>query len=382
MHNPKPARIAFILFSAASTVIAAECRVTDGTDDTIKNLLQRLETAVLAGDAESYLDNIDATVPEWATEQANWAADLAEHTPARFDLDAYLPVEKQGDIDLEEPVLQFRMTWAFDDGPEHEVEFSARFTQDEHQNWFYAGEAWTSLASADGQTVVLFLSDELQGIAERITEIMPGIREHVDAGFETHLDHPQVIKLYTDMRHLQQSIYLSYTDPLGGWNEPGEAIKIIARPRMSVQQLSNLLAHEYGHVATFTYHENAALHLPWWVAEGVAELASERYAGKRARQGMESAVRAWAESDSLAAWEDMDDFRETPAHMHGHVYLQGHHFVAYISERFGRTARNNWVRRLTAGDSLDEASREALGEGFDAIEADWLEALRAPIVDK
>ena len=360
-------RTALVLAGDGGTAIAA--------DDSIENLLERLETAVLAGDAEAYLANIDTTQSEWATEQTNWAADLAEHTPSLFDMEVSVPVEMQERFDPDHPVMNLRISWSFDDGPERRVEFPARFTLDEHHNWRYAGEAWTSVASEDGQTIVLFLSDGLREVAESITEMMPGIREHVDAGFETHLEHPQVVKLYTDMRHLQQSIYLSYTDPLGGWNEPGEAIKIMASRGSSERQLRILLSHEYGHVATFTYHEEAALHIPWWVAEGVAELAAEKYSGSRAREGMAAAVRAWARSDSLAAWDDMADFRETPSSLHGHVYLQGHHFVGYVSERFGRSARNDWVRALASGVPLDEATRESLGVGFEDLDAEWRASL-------
>ena len=365
------------LLLASSATLAAQVAPDD---DGIDGLLDRMEAAVLASDAESYLACIDTTVAEWATEQINWAADLADHTPETFELTLASETATLEGNDPAAPAVaeaDLRFTWTLPDSRERSIEFPARFARAEGAGWRYAGEAWSSVASEDGQTVVLFLSDGLREVAEGITEMMPEIREHVDAGFETHLDHPQVVKLYTDMRHLQQSIYLSYTDPLGGWNEPGEAIKIMASRGMSERQLRVLLSHEYGHVATFTYHEEAALHIPWWVAEGVAELAAEKYSGSRARQGMTAAVRAWAQTDSLAAWEDMADFRETPSSLHGHVYLQGHHFVGYVSERFGRSARNAWVRALASGVPLDEATKSSFGVGFEDLNAQWRESLDA-----
>lgn len=367
------ARLALVVAFALPPAVHA------AADDTPVNLLKRLEAAVLAGDADAYLANIDTTVPEWATEQANWAADLAEHTPVVFDLlviqnPRLLPSAEEGPMSI---VRDLRITWRLPDAREREVEFPARFTEDEHQNWFYAGEAWHTTASDDGQNIVLFLDPDLEEIADRIIDIMPGIREHVDEGFETSLNQPQVIKLYTDMQHLQESIYLSYEDPLGGWNEPGEAIKIMASPRSGKRQLQNLLAHEYGHVATFTYDPNATDNIPWWAAEGVAELASERYAGTRAKKAVTEAVRAWAEAGTLADWNDMADFRKTPASLHGHVYLQGHEFVGYISERFGRTARNHWLRLLATGSTTDEASTEAFHIGFDLLDRQWRDSLQS-----
>ncbi len=345
-------------------------------DDSPAALLERLEAAVLAGDAEAYLANIDTSVPEWATEQANWDADLAEHTPETFDLE--IAKERIPGIynTTTSIIATLRMSWQLPDAREHHVEFPAHFLRDETGTWRFAGEAWTTAASDDSQNLVLYLDADLEEVAERIIEIMPGIREHVDEGFETSLDHPQVIKLYTDMQHLQQSIYLSYTDPLGGWNEPGEAIKIIASPRSNARRLRNLLAHEYGHVATFTYAPNATDNIPWWAAEGVAELAAERYAGTRARASVTEAVRAWADAGTLANWEDMADFRKTPTHLYPYVYRQSHQFLGYISERFGRTARNQWLLLLAQGSTTDEASTKAFGVDFEVLDRQWHDSLQ------
>lgn len=341
-------------------------------EEAIAALLDRMEAAVLAADADAYLAFVDTTEPEWATEQLNWGADLAEHAPEAFGLELRSPLEPaEGEALLGDLAVEWRLSG----GPSRRVEFPARFVRGP-QGWLFAGEAWQRLASDDGQSIVLFLDDALHPVAERIVEVMPGIREHVDEGFETSLDHPQVIKLYDDMGHLQQSIYLSYAEPLGGWNEPGESIKLLADPDMSTRRLSIVLSHEYGHVATFSFDPDAGKHLPWWVAEGFSELAAERYSGPGSVRGVREMVRGWAKSGTLAAWDDMADFRQTPPRLHPNVYLQGHHFAGYVSERFGRTARNHWLRLLAGGRSLDEASRDALGIGFSALDADWRASLQ------
>lgn len=357
--------IAFLSFPA----------IAGGQVPAIDALVERMQHAVLAADADAYLACVDKAEAEWATEQANWAADLAGHTPEDFDItlssDLEAPDGEQGWL-----VGTLRMSWKIPDSPKHSVAFPASFIK-RGDDWLYAGEAWQRVQSDDGQNIVLYLDDELRGVAERVIQIMPGIREHVDEGFETHLDHPQVIKLYDNMRHLQQSIYLSYEDSLGGWNEPGEAIKVLADPETGARTLRVLLSHEYGHVATFTYGPGVSSNLPWWVAEGVAELAAERYSGERATKGTDEMVRLWATSGKLANWSDMADFRQTPPELQANVYIQGHHFMGWLSEQFGRSARNQWVRALAEGRGLDETSRSVLSKSFEELDAAWRASLEA-----
>jgi hypothetical protein len=60
-----------------------------------------------------------------------------------------------------------------------------------------------------------------------------------------------------------------------------------------------------------------------------------------------------------------------------YVYRQGHAMMVYISGAYGREKRNEWLRKLAAGATLDEASRAVLGKGFAAVDAAWREGLRA-----
>ncbi|MBK7404365.1 MAG: hypothetical protein IPJ41_06940 [Phycisphaerales bacterium] len=343
-------------------------------DQAIDALIERMEHAVLAADADAYLACVDQAEAEWAKEQTNWAADLAGHAPEDFD------IALQGDLSSPDGtdgwvVGDIRMSWQIPGSPRRSVTFPASFMK-RGESWLYAGEAWQRVQSSDGENVVLYLDDSLHDVAEKVIGMMPEIREHVDEGFETHLDHPQVIKLYADMRHLQQSIYLSYEDSLGGWNEPGEAIKVLADADTGARTLRVLLSHEYGHVATFTFGPGVSDNFPWWVAEGVAELAAEKYAGPRATAGEDEMVRAWAATGGLADWADMADFRQTPLRLQPNVYVQGHHFVGWLSERFGRAARNTWLRALADGQGLDEATRTAFGDSFEDLDHAWRASLQ------
>jgi hypothetical protein len=132
-----------------------------------------------------------------------------------------------------------------------------------------------------------------------------------------------------------------------------------------------LVAHEFGHVATFELGAHANK-MPWWVLEGVAELSAEQWGRKP-----QNAVKAWAKAGRLAPWDGLADFETVEAKWRGHVYTQGHHMLGYVSERFGRDGRVAWLTAMAAGKSIDEASREAFSLSFPDLDAAWRATLPA-----
>ena len=208
--------------------------------------------------------------------------------------------------------------------------------------------------------------------ARRIVQVLPLVREHVDEGFGKPVPRVQEVKLYPSMKHLQESIYLSYVDGLSGWNEPGESIKLLTRPTAGKRGLRTLLAHEYGHVATFELGEKAN-DMPWWVLEGVAELSAERFGSMG--KGAESSVLRWNEKNALAKWDDLADFHkvqeDSPRDLQAKVYQQGHHMLMYVSDRWGRDGRIAWLSAMAKGKTIDEATRAVAGMSFDELDAAW-----------
>jgi hypothetical protein len=78
---------------------------------------------------------------------------------------------------------------------------------------------------------------------------------------------------------------------------------------------------------------------------------------------------------SLADWADISDYRTSPAALKILAYHQGNHLVGYISQRWGRKARNDWARAMAAGQSLDEATRAVLGLAFVDLDQAWRSTL-------
>jgi len=118
-------------------------------DEGIAALLDRMESAVLDRDADAYLACIDTTVAEWATEQTNWAADLAEHTPEAFEL-TLVSEPVAAAVEAEDPVwftveADLRFTWKLSDARERTVKIPARFTRADGGEWTFLTYRWLGL---------------------------------------------------------------------------------------------------------------------------------------------------------------------------------------------------------------------------------------------
>lgn len=368
----------------------ASVRVDDARS-AVALVLDRMETAVLSADQSAYMACVTTTDPVWRQEQTAWARDLSRHVPDQFELaiddapendqpqaaeagDEDAAVTDGADVPSGEHHVRLRMTWTTPGATSaRTLRFTARFVR-EGDAWLYGGEVWHRITLPPDPArgfygVTVCHADGLEAQARRIADGMARVRNRVDRLFGIVVAKPQEVKLYTSMRHLQASIYLSYTDGLGGWNEPGESIKLLAaRGGGGGGGLSTVVSHEYGHVVTFEFG-HAITDAPWWVLEGIAEVAAGAASGRTDRR--DAGLLAAVERGGLAPFEGMSDFRNTQARWRGLVYSQGASMMDFIGRAHGNEARNHLLRLLAAKITLDEASRTALGEPFAEVDARW-----------
>lgn len=317
----------------------------------------------MLADPAAYLELIDQSDPQFMQEQTMWAADLDANTPEFFEM----TIGESLTLDPDGARCKVTLAWTMPNAATREISYPALFTL-ANDGWRYAGEDWS--AHQIEKLRVLYFEDELLPVAQTIGAVFPEIRERIDTVFDAKLDHLQTVKLYSSMRHLQASIYLSYTEALDGWNEPGESIKIRARAKTSQRGLRPLLAHEYGHVAMFAMGDHAT-QIPWWAQEGVAQLAADA--------NPDSAVQRWAKSDKLLDWSLMADFRKTDPKHFKYVYTQGHHMVAFVREQHGDQAWVNWIRSMAQGSSLDQSTLDNLQLSFEDLDRQWRDSLPKPV---
>lgn len=352
----------------------------------VEQVLASMERAVLAGDAEAYLRHVvpaagEHADPVYRKEQENWARDLARHTPAEFGLSIVETDETPARFWPARAEFRMKMRWRMKAEDTRAggdrvraVTIPVVFVRsDEADAWLFAGENWIVVEGPPEARIRAKCAEGYERAARDAVEVFPEVRAHVEEGFEQAVDHVQEVKIYRSEAHLQASIYLSYVDSLGGWNEPGESIKLLGMAASSRASLRQVLAHEFGHVATFEYGPHAT-DMPWWILEGVAELSAQKFSRRQWDNTVRTVLR-WADRGTLQDWNDLADFRSVPAARHPFVYRQGEHMIGYISDRFGRPGRNAWLRAMARGRSLDEATREALGLPFAQLDADWRRSL-------
>ncbi|MFO0830655.1 MAG: hypothetical protein U0637_02315 [Phycisphaerales bacterium] len=347
----------------------------------VEQLFAAMSHAVLTRDVDGYLSLVAGGDREFLAEQRYFARDFAKPGKETKELSITLdPATLEvGDGSAFATVTY---TWLQakgeegKDAKERTVSFPARF-ENENGVWKYGGEKWHK-HEAPG---VLVLFDEgLDGAAAAAAEAFTSVRGGVERSFGLDATEfprrTKTIKLYSGMKHLQQSICLSYVDGLSGWNEPGEPLKLLTGAgQTKSERFRSLLAHEYGHCATFELGPKSN-DMPWWVLEGVADQMTETVDDKARDRAVKAAER-WSRAGTLAAWDDLADFEKVPDRLTGRVYTQGHAMMVYISETYTPAKRNAWMRAMSNGASIDQASTDVLGVSFAELDRQWRASLPA-----
>ncbi len=340
-------------------------------------VVDAMQSAIERDDPGAYMAQINPSDPVLITEHRAWFADL-DVSPVddlRIAIDEGEPVVIDEDGSALASVV---ITWRVPGEDEaRRYSMPARFEPIGATNgqWMFAGRAWEiALTGTPGVRIYSDASNE--ELADLALERVPVIRDTIarDMGIDpTSGDlHEIVVKIYPKMSELQASIYPSYTAGISGWNEPGESIKILGRDEVDQDKLDPLLAHEIGHAVSFEFGPEIN-NAPWWSLEGIAEVEAGLFRDSWDKKNQR--IAKLAQSNNLRRWEQLADFKGEAVTHAMHVYLQGWSMIDYIDRTFGRDARNAWFTRLGHGDDLDEASRSALGIGFDQLDQRWRDEL-------
>jgi hypothetical protein len=358
----------------------------------VQRVLDTMGKAVVAGDAAAYAACIFPRSPFFLVEQAEWAKDLLKHEtkPVAFTAAAVSDGTVASCLTSDGQTVEtwtgaVRFAWTMPTtgeakkSAEASVEFEAVFMRAAGSTaWKYAGEALDMLDVPVATThATIHYPKGAKVPADQIAKAFPAAKAHVDAFFGREIDRVEEIRLYDRRDVLQLSVYPSMfqTDTtLSGWSETGQSIKFLTMYARDEKGWTAAFAHEYGHVATWNLGDKAAA-TPWWLQEGIAELAAESFTGGRSR--INPIIVAWAKKNELATWDEITDYRKTPQTKRRQPYHQGHHMVGFVHDTKGREMCIAWIAAMAGGKSLDEASREVLGTPFADLDTAW----RAHVAD-
>lgn len=336
--------------------------------EAIARLLGAMQSAIFTRDAAAYLALVDLEAdPTFGLEHTRWVEDW-DSGPAnilQFALAVRnLTLNEAGDA----AVGDLNVAWSTLGGVQvsRGADYPARFTRDAAGQWRYAGE-YFALSAATEHFDVLAM-DGLEAVLAEVVGYLPDVHARVTAALDHTPAGRQVIKLYANPWALVATTRLSLTEPISGWNEPGEALKLVG----AAARNEATLAHEFAHYITFDLAGTTRGGYPWWVAEGLAEFAASGFWTGAERIARIAAVQERRRSAGLVAWDDLSVFEETPESLWPYAYQQGYAFVRFVEETYGAAARNAWVRAMAAGDTLEAATQAAFAVSFQEANAAFL----------
>jgi len=372
-------RITLLTLAIVSTSTLADSPLPADSVESIRvhQVIEGMQAAISKADIGAYMALVDTSDSVFATEQRAWISDLQTHPVEEIELAIAWnePVRIQDDGSA---IANLEITWHI---PNEELNrlfaYQARFEPiaSSQGQWIFAGRAWDVFN--DQTAGVRVYSDSVHEdlanlCADRVENLRDIIAENM--GFDYSNTDPKevVVKVYPEMSSLQASIYLSYTDGLSGWNEPGESIKILGREKFTTDRLDPLLAHEIGHAVSFEFGPEINL-APWWTLEGIAEVAAGLF--RDSWDSKNKRISKLAKDNSLRDWNLLADFRGEANNHAMYVYLQGWSMIDYIDRIHSIEKRNKWFAKLGAGATLDDASKSALDISFDQLDMNWQQSL-------
>ncbi len=333
----------------------------------IETLVAAMRDAILAQDRATYLEYVDLSNPLFRREHTYWIADWATGAALdRFKLQVdYIRVT--GDT----ATGTLTLLWAHaPDVSYRQAEFPALFVRDAEGQWRFAGGAWETLTT---EHFLIHVFPGMEPVAEAVIAMLPEIYDHATGSLDYVPDTVMHIKLYDHPDDIAALTALSLP-PFSGWNEPGEALKMLVLPGETPS--AAVLAHELAHFLTFEMAGTTRGNYPWWLTEGISEYVASEYWPEPYRVQRMNTVALWAATDRLAPWDAIADFEETPHELWRYVYPQSYAFVRFVTEEYGSAARNAWITALARDMDLDAATQATFDLPFDALDTafkTWLE---------
>ncbi len=334
-----------------------------GADEAaIDAVVEAMAQAVATQDSAAYLALVDLSDPVFASEQRYWAEDMADAGP--FDRFA-LRVDQIA-VEGDAATARLDILWALlPDTSYREAALPVRFVRTA-DGWRYAGEVWALLETDRFRVYAL---PGLEPVAQQVMAALPGLYDYV----ADHLDYSTFsvmqIKLYDTQDALGAAVGLSLP-PILGWNEPGESLKLLVENGEPPTDAT--LAHEMTHYLTFDMAGTTHGGYPWWAEEGISDLIASHYWPQGRAQRQIETVRAARERGALPEWSAIADLEATPVALWRYVYPAGYAFLRCLTETYGESARNDWLRALADSPDLDAASQRAFGTSFEALNSAFL----------
>ncbi|MFK7600835.1 hypothetical protein ACI3L1_01350 [Deinococcus sp. SM5_A1] len=311
-----------------------------------------LQAAARTGHAAAYQKLLRAE-GTFAVEAVNFAADLGR-------MPQPTAVFQFSDVGVNGPQVRanLNLSWERQPGQVSQVSLPVKLFR-EGEVWHYGGEALQALPAGQYSLLALDvpgLPVQAAAVAPLLSQAAARVRETLGVG----VPNAATVKVYPGMAVLSASVALSL-QPVGGWNEPGEAIKLVlpggANPD---QELLRVLSHEFTHLSVSeAAGQGRDKRLPWWLHEGLADFVARAYWTPGAAESRRERVAGYAKGDWVPLSE-LVDFNAVPESQWKYAYAQGLALVEFLANACGKDAPMRLALAFAETGEADGAAR-ALG---------------------
>ena len=328
-------------------------------------LVASLAAHVQVGDKAGYLELVDLTDPAFGLEHSRLADEWATLHPVpdyRLDLTDL-------DVDGDTATGTLTANWTNFQALPRAASWAATFSKGQ-EGWRYTGEEWLT---TDVPHFTIKMAPGSEDQLENVTQDLPAIYDHVIDTLDYTPAGTLEIKVYADAPALAANTLLSLPD-VSGWNEPGEALKLRVNPEDPY--LTPTIAHEMTHFTNFDRAGTQRTKMPWWLDEGIAVFVARKFdLIKEQTDTATELVAAWHANGELVDWDRMAVYETTPQELWRNVYPQGYVMVRFVSSKFGRDLRNQWLAKMATEMDIDAATPAVLGVSFEDLDKafrEWL----------
>ncbi|MFI5296405.1 MAG: peptidase MA family metallohydrolase [Thermodesulfovibrionales bacterium] len=237
---------------------------------------------------------------------------------------------------------------------------------------FLPGVLWTVFSYAGQLTlqdekVIVRFDDHLRNAANEILQLYPSVRAELrkDLGWETDF-RPEIV-LMKDSASFRK---VSGSDLVTAFAVPGEDLIVIDYSKMGVHPftIDVTLKHELCHLELHRHITREKL--PRWLDEGTCQWVTGGLA-EIISEGGRSVLRDAVLSNRLISIEGLT--RRFPSDGGDLIlaYEESRSIVEYVKEKFGVSGLRGILERMSRGDDLEAAVRNALSISLDELERRW-----------
>ncbi len=375
--------------AAASTLFAQPTRPPEATPTVVVSAEEieiglnrtaaRMERAVRDGDFEAYMAYTWQDDPVFLADHTAWAQDWAAHPLEIFDIDLFNTRATTPGQAAARMSIRWRVAGRSDEGSAGGATISARFYAQDGE-WLFGGADWKT-ADLDSIRLYYLAGDtiNIEPQANVMIDYLPSIYTGVTREFE-HVPNAIIhIKLYESPITLQNWTRISMPN-ITRWNEPGESIKIPLTPNGTAPSESTL-GSELTRYLLYDMAGGTHGNFPWWLEEGIAQYGGARFSTLSQRNRILRQVAALSlapenAEEQLFEWSLLETEPDVRDELKQVAALQAYTLVHYISETYGESARNNWIRAIATEQTVMQATPEHLGITFDELDTAWRAWLR------